>query len=422
MFIKIITFLLGIMTIYSQELHTVYAGNMYFQPADLIINQGDSVEFVNEGGYHDVVITEGPEILELPACSGPCNIGTLIFQVAGSYDYECSVGSHAQAGMIGTIIVNEVEQNAQVQILHNSPYPVVDIYVDGVLALEDVAYRTSTGLIDLPLNTEVGIAPADGDVIANFPFDLVENGSYVVVASGIVGDDTHPFDLLASTLEPAAIDNDHFGLKVMHGVTDAPAVDIYANGNLLVENLAYGDFQGYLQIPVGNYTLDVTAHGSTNAVASFSAPLSSFGGFSGVVYASGFLAPTETDSAFTLILTTPSGYDVELPTTETSLDLFEDIYVNTPNDFVIYQNYPNPFNPVTVIKYKLVNNSKVNIAIYDLLGNNIVELFDGYQTSGSKNIMWNARNSLNEPVSAGMYFYKIQVGDSYRVKRMMLLK
>ena len=45
---------------FSQEIHTVYAGNMYFQPSELIINQGDSVEFINEGGYHDVLITSGP--------------------------------------------------------------------------------------------------------------------------------------------------------------------------------------------------------------------------------------------------------------------------------------------------------------------------------------------------------------------------
>ena len=123
----------------------------------------------------------------------------------------------------------------------------VDIYVDGSLALENVPYRASTGLVDLPINTEVGIAPADGDVIATFPFELAENGTYVVVASGIVGSDAHPFNLLASTLETAAVDNNHFALKVMHGVTDAPAVDIYVDGNLLVENLAYDDFQGYLQ-------------------------------------------------------------------------------------------------------------------------------------------------------------------------------
>jgi len=316
----------------------------------------------------------------------------------------------------------DITETAQVQIVHNSPYPVVDVYVDGALALEDVAYRASTGLIDLPVNTEVGIAPADGDVIATFPFELAENGSYVVVASGIVGNDAHPFNLLASTLEPAAVDENHFALKVMHGVTDAPAVDIYADGGLLVENLAYGDFQGYLQVPVGDYTLDITGHGSTDPVASFSAPLSSFGGGSGVVYASGFLAPAETDSAFALVLTTPNGDVVTLPATETALALFEDNYINMPNDFIIHQNYPNPFNPTTSIEYELMGDSKVSIAVYDLLGNIVNELYDGFQTSGNKNIKWDARNSSGELVSAGMYFYKIQVGNSSQVKRMMFLK
>ena len=43
-------------------------------------------------------------------------------------------------------------------------------------------------------------------------------------------DADHQFDLVASTLDTAAADADHFALKVYHGVTDAPAVDIYANG------------------------------------------------------------------------------------------------------------------------------------------------------------------------------------------------
>ena len=316
----------------------------------------------------------------------------------------------------------DITETAQVQIVHNSPYPVVDVYVDGALALENVPYRASTGLVDLPVNTEVGIAPADGDVIATFPFELAENGSYVVVASGIVGDDLHPFNLLASTLETAAVDNNHFALKVMHGVTDAPAVDIYADGNLLVENLAYGEFQGYLQVPVGDYTLDITGHGSTDPVASFSAPLSSFGGGSGVVYASGFLAPAETDSAFALVLTTPNGDVVTLPATETALSVNNDNFVNISKDYIIHQNYPNPFNPTTSIQYELSTDSKLNITIYDVLGNVVDELYDGFQTSGNKSIKWDARNSSGELVSAGMYFYKIQVGNSSKVKRMMFLK
>ena len=306
----------------AQEMHTVYAGDMYFNPSNLTINEGDTVKFINEDGYHDVAVTAGPEMLNLSACSGPCTIGTLVFETPGDYDYECSIGSHASMGMVGTIMVDAVtlEETASVQIIHNSPYPVVDIYVDGVEVLGDVPYRATTGLIDLPISTTVGIAPANGDVIASFPFELVSGGHYVVTASGIVGDADHPFDLVASTLDTAATDDDHYALKVYHGVTDAPAVDIYANGTLLVDSLDYGDYAGYLQVPVGDYTIDVTANGSTTPVASFSAPLTGLGGGAGVVFASGFLAPTATDSAFTLILTTPSGYDVELPAADPVLE------------------------------------------------------------------------------------------------------
>ena len=207
----------------------------------------------------------------------------------------------------------------------------------------------------------------------------------------------------------------------MHGVTDAPAVDIYANGGLLVENLAYGDFQGYLQVPVGDYTLDITAHGDTNPVASFSAPLSSFGGMSGVVYASGFLSPAETDSVFTLVLTTPSGYVVTLPATGTALatETFENA---VPNGFVLLQNFPNPFNPVTSISYQLTSASPVAITIYDLMGNVVSNLFSGIEGPGYKNINWDATNNNGDLVSSGMYFYKLQVGESFEIKRMMYLK
>ena len=314
-----------------------------------------------------------------------------------------------------------VAQTAQVQIVHNSPSPTVDVYVDGSVALEGVEYRANTGLLELPITTEVGIAPAGGDVIATFPFELEENGSYVVIASGIVGDEGHPFDLLASGLESEAADENSFALKVMHGVTDAPAVDIYADGNLLVENLAYGEFQGYLQVPVGDYTLDITGHGSSQSVASFSAPLATFGGLSGVVYASGFLSPTETDSAFTLVLATPSGYVVELPASASALSL-DGITSSVPGEFYVQQNYPNPFNPTTTIRYDLMNDSALRITVYDVQGKLINELYDGFQSAGRNSIIWDATNSVGETVSSGVYLYKIQAGDSYQVKRMMFLK
>ena len=311
--------------------------------------------------------------------------------------------------------------SAFVQIVHNSPYPVVDIYVNNEMALEAVPYRASTGLLELPLSTTVGIAPTGGEVIAEFPFTLEDDSEYVVVATGIVGSEDYPFNLLASGLEPESDSEETFALKVMHGVTDAPAVDIYANGGLLVENLAYGDFQGYLQVPVGDYTLDITAHGDTNPVASFSAPLSSFGGMSGVVYASGFLSPAETDSAFTLVLTTPSGYVVTLPATGTALAT-ENFENTVPDGFVLLQNFPNPFNPVTSISYQLMSASPVAITIYDLMGNVVSNLFSGIEGPGYKSINWDATNDNGDLVSSGVYFYKLQVGESFEIKRMMYLK
>ena len=86
--------------------YTVYAGNMYYNPTTITINRGDSITFINEGGFHDFYTTSGPVELSLNPCSGPCTIGTLVFEVAGEYDYICSIGSHAEQGMIGAIIVN----------------------------------------------------------------------------------------------------------------------------------------------------------------------------------------------------------------------------------------------------------------------------------------------------------------------------
>ena len=315
----------------------------------------------------------------------------------------------------------ETALTAQVQIIHNSPYPVVDIYVDGTVAIEQVAYRACTGLVELPINTTVGIAPTGGDVIATFPFTLASNETYVVTASGIIGNTDTPFDLIASGLDTVAENDQSFALKVLHGATDAPAVDIYANGSLLVENLSYGDYAGYLQVPADDYTIDVTAHGTMTAVASFTAPLASQGGGSGVVYASGFLAPTTTDSAFTLILATPSGYTVELPSAETALAVSKNGAV-TPGEFSLKQNYPNPFNPSTQISYNLPENAMVTINVYDLMGRSVRTLVSSNQIAGYRSVSWDATNDLGEPVSAGMYVYVAQAGDYSQTKKMVLLK
>ena len=95
---------------------------------------------------------------------------------------------------------------------------------------------------------------------------------------------------------------------------------------------------------------------------------------------------------------------------------------NTPEQFALYPNYPNPFNPVTTIRYDLSKESFVDITIYDMLGNMVHNLVNANKSPGYKSIQWNATNNQGEPVSAGVYLYKIQAGDFVDTKKMILLK
>jgi hypothetical protein len=93
-----------------------------------------------------------------------------------------------------------------------------------------------------------------------------------------------------------------------------------------------------------------------------------------------------------------------------------------PEQYVLHQNYPNPFNPITTLRYELPEASYVNVTIYDILGNMVNNLVDANQSSGYKTIQWNATNNQGQPVSAGVYLYKIQAGNFVDTNKMILLK
>ena len=115
---KISTLLIAILFIFSLEAQnsfTVNAGNFYYTPQTLTINLGDTVYWLNDGGFHDVngnnnsqtgLSFNNPVSFSIPPVSGPATIGSYVFNVAGTYEYDCSIGSHAANGMVGTIIVN----------------------------------------------------------------------------------------------------------------------------------------------------------------------------------------------------------------------------------------------------------------------------------------------------------------------------
>jgi uncharacterized surface protein with fasciclin (FAS1) repeats len=96
--------------------HQVNSGMFFYSPSELTINLGDTVVWINDGGTHDVngninSITgnsfDNPESFDSPSTSTVgATIYTHVFNIEGTYNYDCSVGNHALQGMVGTIIVN----------------------------------------------------------------------------------------------------------------------------------------------------------------------------------------------------------------------------------------------------------------------------------------------------------------------------
>ncbi len=85
---------------------------------------------------------------------------------------------------------------------------------------------------------------------------------------------------------------------------------------------------------------------------------------------------------------------------------------------VLEQNYPNPFNPVTRIDYRLSNASFVNLTIYNLLGEKVVNLVSDFKQAGSHSVEWDAGNFVS-----GVYFYRLMSGNGQiQTKKLMLLR
>lgn len=85
--------------------------------------------------------------------------------------------------------------------------------------------------------------------------------------------------------------------------------------------------------------------------------------------------------------------------------------------FDLSQNYPNPFNPVTDIKFTIPYYEFISLNVYDLHGNKIDRIYEGYISPGKYNMEWNATE-----FPSGFYIYELKFRDEIINKKMMLLK
>ncbi len=79
-----------------------------------------------------------------------------------------------------------------------------------------------------------------------------------------------------------------------------------------------------------------------------------------------------------------------------------------PARFALAQNFPNPFNPETAIRYTLPAESQVKLAVYDLSGRLVATLSEGAKSAGEHEARWNGRDSFGNPVTSGLYLYRLE--------------
>jgi hypothetical protein len=106
-----------------------------------------------------------------------------------------------------------------------------------------------------------------------------------------------------------------------------------------------------------------------------------------------------------------------------SVELYSVYEPAIPKVYVL-QNYPNPLNPLkseTTITYQLPQKAKVEITIYNLLGQKVKTLVNETKYAGEFSINWDGRNELNQLVSVGVYICKLKTDSAIASKKIMLV-
>lgn len=304
---------------------------------------------------------------------------------------------------------------AKVQIIHNAANRTVDVFANGGALLESFAYRTATPFVEVPADVElsldiVPVIAADEAISTTATFAAGE--TYVVVVNGTF-DTSDDFPVTLTVFEGGremASTAGNIDLQFVHGSVNAPEVDITTGGNVVFDNVSYGNFASdYISVPADSYQLDVTpAEDNSTIVASYNAGIGFWRNRTAVVFASGDfaagtfqpwialsnggtfpLAAISNDNAGTTI--TPAAATAGIASVE---------------DLLVTAVYPNPTQDENTIRFLLNETGNLTIDLMDAQGKVVETIFNGKQEKGGYTIT----NNLNN-LSPGIYFYRLVFND-----------
>ncbi|MBK9357243.1 MAG: DUF4397 domain-containing protein [Bacteroidales bacterium] len=310
---------------------------------------------------------------------------------------------------------------ARVQVMHNSAdaaAQTVDVWLNDQLLLDNFAFRTASPFIDAPAETDIDIViqPSNStdttNALARFTYNLEADAKYILVANGIVSSSGYspvqPFNIYVYDMAREEASNpSNTDVLVLHGATDAPTVDVvevYAGAGTIVDNLSYGQFAGYLELPTSFYQLDIRNEAGNVTVATFNAPLSDLGlqGQAITVLASGFLNPSNNSNgqAFGLFAVLPSGGPFVVLGNTTGVD---DNIIRKAGFTV----YPNPVKTEFYLNYTLEKASNVSYQLFTATGKNVRSVNLGYKSDNQHNEKVDVTN-----LPSGLYFITLIAGNA----------
>ena len=113
----------------------------------------------------------------------------------------------------------------------------------------------------------------------------------------------------------------------------------------------------------------------------------------------------------------PDALNIQTPESNVSVTVTVTNEPLLPNTVSLSQNYPNPFNSSTIIRYALPEAGRVNLEVYNLLGQKVATLVDEVQQAGYYFYTWNMTD-----LPSGVYFYRLKTGDFEKRRKMLIIK
>lgn len=174
------------------------------------------------------------------------------------------------ATLFGISLVPASAQTARVRVVHaSSDAPAVDILVDGTVAFQGLRFKDYTNYTPVPAGVrQISINVAGTTTTAlTLPFTLSDGVSYTFYAFGRLANSS--LTIIGTGDDLSAPASDSTKVRVMHGASTAPGVDIYVTAPFaalpnapLLSNVPFTASSGYLTVPAGEYQARVAVAGT----------------------------------------------------------------------------------------------------------------------------------------------------------------